>query len=151
MINMRKFDFDQDFERLSAIDVKSHEEYWTEEDFKRHLKQKSITCIVAEQEGEVVGFLIYEIFLHRYTLLRIGVLPQHRKKGTGSALLKELAEKLTDKRRLISAEVRETNLPVQLFLKSQRYKAVEVLKNYYPDTEEDAYVFHYRMEAKTGS
>lgn len=151
MRNIRSFDFDKDFDYVTAIDTKSFEEYWTLEDFKKRLKQKSITCLIVEEKGEVVGFLMYEIYLQRFTILRIGVLPNYRKQGIGSALLKALTNKLTEKRRLISTEVRETNLSVQLFLKSQNHKAVEILKNYYPDTEEDAFVFHYRAEAKTDS
>jgi len=143
-MKIRLFEFGKDLDPIIAIDVKSHEEYWTEDDFKKRLKQKSISCLVVEDEGAVIGFIVYELFLHRFSLLRIGVAPLHRHKTIGSALLNELAGKLTDKRTLISAEVRETNLPIQLFLKSQNYKAVEVLRNYYPDTEEDAFVFHYR-------
>ncbi len=150
-MKIRSFDFDKDFDPLTAIDTKAYEEYWTVDNFKSRLKEKSVTCLVVEDEGAVVGFLVYELFLHRFSLLRIGVASSYRRKKIGSILLRELASKLTDKRPLISAEVRESNLPVQLFLKSQGYKAVEVLRNYYSDTEEDAFVFHYRTETSSGS
>lgn len=143
-INIRWFDFKRDLDSMTFIDAKAFEEYWTYNDFEQRLKEKSVTCLVAEVENETVGFLVYELFLHRFLLVRLGVLPAHRRKGVGSTLLKELKSKLTQKRELIFAEVRERNLPVQLFLSSQGYKAVEVLRDYYPDTKEDSYVFHYR-------
>jgi ribosomal-protein-alanine N-acetyltransferase len=137
-------DFDTDIDSITAIDTKSSEEYWTLNDFTWRLKEKSITCLVAEDNGTIVGFIVYELFLHRFSLLRIGILPAYRKKGIGSSLIKELIGKLTEKRRLISAEVRERNLPIQLFLSSQGFKAIEILRDYYPDTGEDSFVFHYR-------
>lgn len=143
-INVRWFEFDKDLETLTAIDAKAFEEYWSQHEFSRRLKEKSVTCLIAEYENETIGFLVYELFLHRFSVVRIGVVPSYRRKGVGSRLLKELKDKLTNKRGLISAEVRETNLPVQLFLSSQGYKAVEVLHDYYPDSGEDSYVFHYR-------
>lgn len=140
----REFEFDKDLDLITCIDTKSHEEYWTKEEFKKRLSQKSITCLVMEEEGSLIAFLIYEIFLRRFTIIRMGVHRLYRRKGIGKSLILNLINKLNEKRELISAEVRETNLPVQLFLKAQQFKAVEVLQDYYPDTRESAFVFHYR-------
>jgi ribosomal-protein-alanine N-acetyltransferase len=145
---VRWFEHGRDFDQLTAIDTKSDEEYWTLDDFKKRLRQKAITCLIAERGGVVVGFLIYELFLHRFAVLRIGVLPKHRKTGVGATLLNELKAKLTQKRTLISAEVRESNLPIQLFLKAEGYRAVEVIRGYYSDTEEDCFVFHYLSQVE---
>jgi len=41
-------------------------------------------------------------------------------------------------------EVRETNLPAQLFFRSQGFRATEVLREHYEDTREDAYLMQYR-------
>jgi ribosomal-protein-alanine N-acetyltransferase len=148
-INVRWFEHGRDFDPLIAIDTKSNEEYWTLDDFKKKLRQKAVTCLIAEEEGVVVGFLLYELFLHRFTVLRIGVASNHRRRGIGATLLKELAAKLTPKRTLISAEVRESNLMVQMFLKNQEYRAIEVIRNYFSDTDEDCFVFHYRAAEAT--
>ena len=99
--------------------------------------------MIVEYENEISGFCICELHLNRIILLRMCVLPQNRKKGIGKALLEKIKTKITKKRKTISAEVRETNLSIQLFLKSQHYKAVKVLRNYFLDTEEDAFVFQY--------
>jgi len=41
-------------------------------------------------------------------------------------------------------EVRETNLAAQLFFKNQGFRAVTVLRDYYDDTPEDAYIMQFR-------
>jgi ribosomal-protein-alanine N-acetyltransferase len=41
-------------------------------------------------------------------------------------------------------EVRETNLPAQLFFRGMGFKAISLLKDFYEDTTEDAYLMQYR-------
>ena len=146
-MNINLCERNKDLESIATIETKSGDEYWTFDYIEKKLKQKSITCQVAEEDGIITGFIIYELFLHRFALLRIGVDPSSRRKKTGSGLLKAVINNLSESRSLISAEVRESNLPVQLFLKSQKFRAVEVLRNYYNDTEEDAFAFHYNLNS----
>jgi ribosomal-protein-alanine N-acetyltransferase len=40
--------------------------------------------------------------------------------------------------------VRETNLPAQLFFKAAGFRAVTVLRAYYEDSPEDAYLMQFR-------
>ena len=47
----------------------------------------------------------------------------------------------------MTLEVRETNLAAQLFFRTQGFRAVSVLRSYYDDTPEDAYVMSYRYRA----
>ena len=44
-------------------------------------------------------------------------------------------------------EVRETNLPAQLFFRAHGFRAVSVLRDFYEDTAEDAYLMQYRHSA----
>lgn len=39
--------------------------------------------------------------------------------------------------------MRERNLPAQLFFRSLGYRAISVLKDFYEDTTEDAYLMQY--------
>jgi ribosomal-protein-alanine N-acetyltransferase len=43
--------------------------------------------------------------------------------------------------------VRETNLSAQLFFRSLGFRAVSVLRDFYEDTTEDAYLMQYRYRA----
>ena len=44
-------------------------------------------------------------------------------------------------------EVRETNLDAQLFFKGLDFRAISVLRDFYDDTVEDAYLMQYRYKA----
>jgi ribosomal-protein-alanine N-acetyltransferase len=143
--NIRWFEHGRDYDLLTAIDAHSFEEYWTKDDFKREIKKQSVVCRLAEDAGATRGFVLYELYLHRIHIIRIGVHPKYRKQGIGSALLADVAGRLSEDRNLLAAEVRESNLPLQLFLSSEGYNAVEVMRNYYADTGEDCFVFHYRL------
>ena len=61
----------------------------------------------------------------------------------------KLIGKLSQQRRnRVVLEVRETNLAAQIFFRNQGFRAMSVLKDYYDDSTEDAYVMHYRLEAE---
>ena len=49
-------------------------------------------------------------------------------------------------RNRIVLEIRETNLAAQLFFRNSDFRAVSVLRDYYDDTTEDAYVMQYRYK-----
>lgn len=58
----------------------------------------------------------------------------------------KLKFKLSNGRReRINLETRETNLDAQLFWRAQGFKVVSVLRDFYDDTTEDAYLFSYRL------
>ena len=60
-------------------------------------------------------------------------------------MVEKLKSKLSHQRRnRIVLEVRETNLEAQLFFKKQDFLALSVLRNFYDDTVEDAYLMQHR-------
>ncbi|MEM9368527.1 MAG: ribosomal-protein-alanine N-acetyltransferase RimI, partial [Planctomycetota bacterium] len=46
----------------------------------------------------------------------------------------------------IMLEVRETNLEAQLFFKQLGFKAISVLRDFYDDAAEDAYLMQFRYQ-----
>jgi ribosomal-protein-alanine N-acetyltransferase len=57
-------------------------------------------------------------------------------------MVEKLVEKLGKQRRArLSLEVRESNLAAQLFFKQAGFRATNVLRGFYDDTDEDAYLF----------
>jgi len=135
----------RDMPAVLAIEDASFEFPWCEEEFIRCLRQRNCIGMVAEVEDKVVGFMIYELHKNRLHLLNFSVDPESRRCGVGSAMMEKLAGKLSiERRNRIMLEVRETNLEAQLFFKTFGFKAISVLRDFYEDTTEDAYLMQYR-------
>jgi [ribosomal protein S18]-alanine N-acetyltransferase len=135
----------RDMPEVLAIEAESFEFPWLEGDFIRCLRQRNCIGMVAEYEGRVVGFMIYELHKTRIHVLNFAVARDDRRCGVGSQLIAKLIAKLSSQRRSrVLLEVRETNLAAQLFFRENGFRAVSVLRSYYADTPEDAYMMQYR-------
>ena len=137
----------RDMASVLAIEASCFEYAWTEEDFIRCLRQRNCIGMVAEVDNQVVGFMIYELHKTRLHILNFAVDADHRRRGIGRSMLEKLLGKLSHERRnRIMLEVRETNLEAQLFFKTLGFRAISVLRDFYDDTIEDAYLMQYRYQ-----
>ena len=119
---------------------------WTEDDFLRCLRQRNCIGMVAEHDDRVVGFMIYELHKTKLHVLNFAVAPEWRRLGIGTQMVMKLVGKLSSHRRTkITLAVRESNLNAQLFFRTQAFKASRVLRSYYEDSGEDAYLMNYRI------
>ncbi len=137
----------RDLPTLLEIEKASFEFPWTEEDFIRSLRQRNCIGMVADNQDEVLGFMVYELYRSRIHLVNLAVHPDRRREGIGSAMINKLISKLGSTRRSrISLEVRETNIHAQFFFRALGFKAIGLLKNFYEDTPEDAYMMQFRTD-----
>jgi ribosomal-protein-alanine N-acetyltransferase len=140
----------RDMPEVLAIEHASFEYPWCEEEFLRVLRQRNCIGMVAEQGEKVVGFMIYELHKAKLHILNFAVHPSWRRSGVGSQMVAKLISKLSSHRRTrITLEVRETNLPAQLFYQKQGFRAVRVLRSYYEDSGEDAFLMQYKFADDT--
>jgi [ribosomal protein S18]-alanine N-acetyltransferase len=134
----------RDMREVLDVEREAFEFPWCDEDFTRCLRQRNCIGMVAESGDSVVAFMIYELHRSRLHVLNFAVARSHRRLGVGTRMMEKLAGKLSPERRSrIVLEVRETNLPAQLFFRSLGFRAISVLKDFYQDTTEDAYLMHY--------
>lgn len=141
----------RDMPEVLQTEQESFEYSWTEEDFLRCLRQRNCIGMVAEQGEKVVGFMIYELHKSKLHILNFAVNPGSRRSHVGCQMVAKLISKLSSHRRTrITLEVRETNLTAQLFFRNQGFKAVRVLRNYYEDSGEDAFLMQYRINEDAG-
>ena len=137
----------RDMPEVLDIEKSSFEFPWSEEEFIRCLRQRNCIGMVAEYDERVVGFMIYELHKNQLHVLNFSVRPDARRRGVGQQMINKLVGKLSQQRRnRIVLEIRETNLAAQLFFRNSDFRAVSVLRDYYDDTTEDAYVMQYRYK-----
>jgi ribosomal-protein-alanine N-acetyltransferase len=143
----------RDMPEVLAIEAECFEFPWPEEDFIRCLRQRNCIGMVAEHDDRVVGFMVYELNKTWIHVLNFAVAANERRRGVGTQMVAKLIGKLSVQwRSRIALEVRETNLPAQIFFRTVGFRAVSVLRDYYEDTPEDAYLMQYcrKLEKKDG-
>lgn len=134
----------RDMAEVMRIESESFEFAWSEEEFMRCLRQRNCIGMVAEYGDQVVGFMIYELHKNQLHILNFAVRSDFRRLGIGLQMMEKLIGKLSYNRRSrITLEVRETNLSAQVFFRNLGFRAISVLRAYYEDSPEDAYVMHY--------
>jgi [ribosomal protein S18]-alanine N-acetyltransferase len=142
----------RDMAEVLEIERGAFEFPWFEEEFIRCLRQRNCIGMVAEHGERVVGFMIYELHKSRVHVLNFAVARDYRRRGVGSQMVAKLIAKLSSQRRSrIVLEVRETNLAAQLFFRENGFRAVSVLRSYYEDTPEDAYLMQFRYRPEKAS
>jgi ribosomal-protein-alanine N-acetyltransferase len=114
------------------------------------------TFIVAEENGEVAGYIMCRVELglsnfgfsgviKKGHIVSVAVLPQYRRKGIGEALITEAMEGM----RLYNAkqcflEVRTTNTPAIDLYKKLGFQITRTIHGYYADGE-DAYMMSKKL------
>tara|TARA_Y100000310_G_C20619798_1_gene782642 strand:- start:1132 stop:1617 length:486 start_codon:yes stop_codon:yes gene_type:complete len=131
----------RDMPEVIEIEKECFEFPWWEEDFIRCLRRRNGIGMATEYEDRIVEYMIYELLKNRIHVLNFAVHPDFQRRHVGSQMVEKLTHKLSAQRRnRLLLEVRETNLPAQLFFRNQGFRAVSVLRSYFEDTPEDAYL-----------
>ncbi len=92
----------------------------------------------------VVGYLLYHLDVHAWEvrLCHLAVHPGHRRRGIGSTLLRWVTQRTPPATGIVlRTGVNEGNLAAQLFLRSNRFRAVQVLPAAACAGAEDLYLF----------
>ena len=142
----------RDMEEVLNIEQESFEFPWSKEDYLRCLRSRNCIGMVADYHGQVVGSMIYELGKSKIQLLNMATAKQYRRCGVATQMIAKLIGKLAAQRRnRITFEIRETNLAAQLFFRSAGFRATQILKNYYEQMQEDAYLMQYRYTPDTSA
>lgn len=137
-----------DLDCVMAIEKDVFDYPWSREEFRIALRQGNCASMVAERNGEVVGYMVYELHRDRIELINFAVRPRSQRLGVGAALVERLKSKLDpQKRRKIVCELRERNLDGQLFFRQAGFRCTSILHGWYAVEEEST---AYRMQFNTG-
>ena len=108
---------------------------WTANQVAEVLRSDVNSCALAEDEGLLVGFLVWQETDFEAEVLQIAVLPSYQGQKIATALFDFLP---ADKE--IFLELRESNKPALLFYKKERFEEIARRKAYYHAPMEDAIV-----------
>lgn len=137
----------RDLHDVMHIERAGFDHPWTEGEFLHCLRQRNCIGMVAEQDERIVGYMLYELTKSRLHLLNFAVAPHLRRTGIGTQMVGKLFGKLhTHRRGKITLAVRERNLPAQLFFRALDFRASKVMRNYYEDSGEDAFLMEHHAD-----
>ena len=85
----------RDLAEVLRIEQNGFEHFWSEEDFRKCLRQRNCIGMVAEYDERVVGFMIYELHKNQLHVLNFAVRPDARRRCVGKQMLQKLVGKLS--------------------------------------------------------
>ena len=131
---------------------------WSRQEFVTCLRRRGCINVVAERNKETVGYLVYAVTEDldteekRLDVLNFAVAPKKQRRSIGTQMADKLKEKMHQNHAAsIEFLIHAENLGAQLFLKSQGFRAVELVSDYTDETmevEEEVYVMQYRPKYK---
>jgi ribosomal-protein-alanine acetyltransferase len=135
----------EDLSAILKIEKESFPDLWGRELLEKELSLSFSRFIVAEVDGEIVGYLIAWIIGDSCELNRIAVAPCIRKKGIGKKLLYELIDYCKSRNvKEIFLEVRESNLNAIKLYRSSGFERISIRKNYYGG--ESAFIYRLKLD-----
>ncbi len=123
--------------QLAAIEAACFSDAWSREDLRALLTGAGRYAYLAMRRGVPAAYILLQDVAGDGEILRIGTLPDYRKKGIAGRLLAE-AEKRHGAVTCWNLEVRESNLPAVSLYKKDGFSQIRVRPDYYADPKEAA-------------
>lgn len=140
---------EEDLPRVDAIEGTSFPDPWPTSFFQYIHGKAPDLFVVAEDGGEIVGYVVGELREIMFSglshmskvghILNIAVDKAHRKGGLGTLLMREIMRRFGEaKATKVTLEVRESNTTARAFYRGLGFNELGRVRAYYPD--EDAIV-----------
>lgn len=128
-----------DVPALARIERDSFASPWSAEDIMRDVAFNDRAYVaVAEIDGELVGYADMWVVAGEAQLFNIAVDPAYRRNTIGGKLLEHMAAIAGRSCRIMTLEVRRSNIPAIEMYRKKGFRDVGVRKKYYADNGEDA-------------
>lgn len=141
---IRQFNL-SDIDRIYELGSYFGESFKLTNDLEKIFKDPYTKIVVYEDRQNIVGFLMYTELEESIDIIDIMVDEKERKKKVASCLLDYMISDMPKTIKLITLEVRKSNIPAINLYQKFGFEIVSVRKNYYKD--EDAYLMSRRLES----
>lgn len=138
---------ESDLEEVLSMERLSFSTPWSRQIFLDELRNKEFSRMITARACDrniykgILGYGCYWIIYDEVHITNMAVHNKYRRKGIGEQLLRYMIEEARKmKSRLLTLEVRSSNLKAQALYQKFGFKAVAIRKKYYSDPREDALV-----------
>ncbi|HEY0026028.1 MAG TPA: ribosomal protein S18-alanine N-acetyltransferase [Longimicrobium sp.] len=137
-----------DIARVVEIEIASFTMPWKEDTFRGLLKRTDSDFLVAEMDGDVVGYATAWTVLDQAELGNVAVAPEARGAGVGGALVDAVVDHVRDRGAAeLFLEVRVSNEAAKSVYRQRGFTGVGRRRSYYSHPTEDALVMRLRIQS----
>lgn len=135
-----------DLDEIYEIERSLYEHPFSLSELEKLLVSKNCVSLCALKDNKIVGYIIYELYAKKISIVNLSVDIIHQRNGVGTQLIDNIKNKLSLKKRLkIVIDVAERNLNAQLFLKNMGFLYIKTKKKFYEQSNMDAYYFEFNI------
>lgn len=132
---------ERDVDGVAAVETATFPTPWSRDAFESEMRNVAARYLVAERDGEIIGYAGAWIILDESHITNIAVKKEHRGQGIGRALTAGLLQYLSNLgASYATLEVRRSNEVAQSLYISLGFVKLGVRKRYYEDNGEDAFI-----------
>ena len=114
---------------------------WSEKSIASELTNKLALWLVAEEDGEVAGYIGSQTVPDESDMMNVAVHPDCRRRGIAEALVNALCKALKERGSVsLTLEVRASNDPAKALYDKLGFEQVGRRPNYYRNPKEDALI-----------
>ncbi|MBI5870448.1 MAG: ribosomal protein S18-alanine N-acetyltransferase [Actinobacteria bacterium] len=130
-----------DLKQVLEIEESSFPRPWSLNAFITQLAKDSSVCLVAVDEGGIVGYIIATQYVEVWHLLDLAVRDDYRRKYLATDMIEQFLDICSsDKHRGFTLEVRKSNRGAIKMYESFGFICTGIRKGYYRDNGEDALI-----------
>lgn len=131
---------DELFQQLERVERECFGDSWSQSTFLAELNNPLNILCTADHDGYIAGFALGRVAADEGELFQIAVLPEFRRQGAASVLLKQLHREMKSRGAATCfLEVRSRNSGAIALYEGAGYEYAGTRKNYYPDDDARIY------------
>ena len=127
--------------QIAQLEAQCFSDPWSEKSIASELENPLSLWLVAEENGQVYGYVGSQTVLDESDMMNVAVDPGFRRQGIARALIEKLIAELSKMgSRCLRLEVRVSNENARALYARMGFRQLGLRKNYYHNPKEDALI-----------
>ena len=127
--------------QIAQLEAQCFSDPWSEKSIASELENPLSLWLVAEENGQVWGYVGSQTVLDESDMMNVAVDPRFRRRGIAQALIETLIAELSKMgSRCLRLEVRVSNENARALYARMGFQQLGLRKNYYHNPKEDALI-----------
>lgn len=127
--------------QIARLEAQCFSDPWSEKSIASELENPLSLWLVAEENGQVCGYVGSQTVLDESDMMNVAVDPRFRRQGIARALIETLIAELAKMgSRCLRLEVRVSNENARALYERMGFRQLGLRKNYYHNPKEDALI-----------